>query len=163
MPGGDQRPAPLGRLDHDHPQRQAADQPVPLREHAGQRLPARRRLAHQRPVGGDLFGQFVVFRRIDVQHAAGQHGDGPPAGRQGAAVGGGVDAAGQAADDGQSRPGQSAGQPLRLPQAVLGAVPRADDADGQGVVRLHFAADEQHAGRIVNLPQAPADRRRRPR
>ena len=105
--------------------------------------------------GGDFVGQLVVLGRIDVQHAAGQHGDRAPAGRQRAAMGGGVDAAGQAADDRQARAGQAAGQPLGLPQAVLRGVPRADNGDGQRVLRLRLAAAKQHAGRIVNLPQRP--------
>ena len=54
---------------------------------------------------------------------------------------------------GQSGPGQSAGQPFGLSQAILRAVPRADNADGQRVVRLQRAADKQHAGRIVNLAE----------
>ena len=111
--------------------------------------------AEQRPVGGDLVGQLLVFGRIDVHHAAGQHGDRPSAGRQGAAMGRRVDAAGQPADDGQSRAGQAAGQPFGLPQAILRAVARADDAHGQGVVRPQLAADEQHARRIVNLAEHP--------
>ena len=88
-----------------------SDRPLMMRFRCGN-VPAsgcraRRRLADQGPVGGDLVGQLVVLRRIDVHHAAGQHGDGPAAGRQRAAMGGRVDAAGQAADDRQSGPGQA--------------------------------------------------------
>ena len=57
--------------------------------------------------------------RSGLQHAAGQHANGPTAGGQGAAMDRGVDAPGQAADDGQAGPGQTAGQPLGLAQTVL--------------------------------------------
>ena len=159
VPGGDQRAAAVGRLDDDHAQRQAADQPVALRKRAGQRLHVRRRFADQRALGGDFGGQLVVLRRIDVHHAAGQHGDRPSAGRQRAAMRRGIDAAGQSADDRQARPGKARRQAFGLPQAVGRGVPRADDADRQRVLRFQFAAHEKHAGRIVDFLQAAADSR----
>ncbi len=105
------------------------------------------------PAGDDLLGQLVVLRRIDVHHAAGKDGQRPPAGLQRAAMGGRVDAAGQAADDRQPGAGEAAGQPLGLPQAVVRAVPRADDADGQGVGRLERAANEEQARRVGNFTE----------
>jgi hypothetical protein len=113
----------------------------------------RRLLADQRAAGRDLLGQLVVLRRIDVQHAAGKDGERPPAGLQRPAMGGRVDSAGQAADDCQPGAGEAGGQPLGLPQPVMRAVPRADDADGQGVGRPERAADEEQAGRVRNLAE----------
>ncbi len=78
----------------------------------------------------------------------------PPAAKC-AAMGRAVDAPGQATDDAEARAGQSAGQPLRLSQAVLAAMARADDADRQGIVRHQSAAHEQHARRIVDLAERP--------
>ncbi len=102
-----------------------------------------------------LVRQAVVFGRVDIHHAAGQDGDGASSGGQRAAMGRRVNAPGQAADDGQSRPGQPAGKPFGLPQAVLRAVPRADDADGQCVAGPQVATHEQHARRIVDLAERP--------
>ncbi len=113
----------------------------------------RRLLADQRAVGRDYLGQLVVLGRIDVHHAAGQDAQRAAAGLQRAAMGGRVDPAGQAADDRQSGPGETGRQPFRLPQPVGRAVPRADDADGQGVGRFERAADEEQAGRIGNLAE----------
>jgi len=92
-----------------------------------------------------------VFRRIDFQHAAAEHGQRPAAGFQRAAMGRAVDATGQAADDRQPGPGETAGQPLRLGCPVMRGMPRADNGDSQHVRRLHFTAHEQDARRIVNL------------
>ena len=58
-------------------------------------------------------------------------------------MGGCVNAAGQSADDRQSGAGKTGRQPLGLPQPVSRAVPRADDADAQGVGRFEPAADEE--------------------
>ena len=63
------RAAPLPRMEPAHSSRRL-------------RLRVRRRLAHQRSLGSHLIGQLVVFRGIDVHHAAGQHG------KSGAAEGG---------------------------------------------------------------------------
>ena len=105
------------------------------------------------PVGRDQVGQLVVLGRIDVHHAAGQDAERAAAGLQRAAMGGRVDPAGQAADDRQSGPGKAGRQPFGLPQPVGRAVPRADDADAQGVGRFERAADEEQARRIGDLAQ----------
>ena len=104
--------------------------------------------------GRDQVGQLVVFRRIDVHHAAGQDAQRAAAGLQRAAMGGRIDPAGQAADDRQPGPGQAGRQPFGLPQPVGRAVAGADDADGQGVGRFERAADEEQAGRIGDLARA---------
>ena len=94
-----------------------------------------------------------VLRRIHVQQTAAQHGQRASAGGQRAAMGRRVDAARQAADDRHARAGQAAGQPLGLRQAILRGMPRADDGDGQRVLRQDLAAHEEHAGRVVNFAQ----------
>ena len=52
-------------------------------------------------------GQFDVLRRIDVQHAAAQHGERSAAGLERPAMSGRVDAASQSADDGVARASQT--------------------------------------------------------
>ena len=88
-----------------------------------------------RPRRGHLAGQVGVFRRIDARQAAGQHGQRPAARLQGGAVGGPVDPAGQSADDRVAGAGQAGGEPVRHAPAVGGAVPRADQGDGVGVLQ----------------------------
>ena len=68
-------------------------------------------------------------------------------------MGGRVDPAGQAADDRQPGSGQAGRQSFGLPQPVGRAVPRADDADAQGVGRFERAADEEQPWRIGDLAQ----------
>ena len=131
VPGGNQRPGALGGFDDDHAQAQAGDDSIALRKRAGKRRRARRVFADHCAVQNDFVGQRLVFRRIDVQHAAAEHGDRAAAGLQRPAMSGGVDAAGQAADDRIAAAGQASRQPFGLGQAVLGAVARADDGDGQ--------------------------------
>ena len=60
--GGDQRAALVVGLDHDHAVGQAADEAIALPEVIGQRRGARRELAENRALPGDLFSQRVVFR-----------------------------------------------------------------------------------------------------
>jgi hypothetical protein len=70
-----------------------------------------------------------------------------------------VDAPGQAADDRQAGLGQAGGQPLRLAEAVVRRVPRADDGDRRLVLRPELAAKEEHGRRVVDLAEQHRIRR----
>ena len=76
------------------------DQPVAAGKIAGARLPAERHLGDDGAVRRDGFGKLAVLGRVDAVMAAREHGDG--AGREAAAVGGGVDATRQPRDHGEA-------------------------------------------------------------
>ena len=98
-PGADQRARAVCRLDDDQPERQAGDQAVAARKIPGARLPAERHFRdHGAAALGDFRGKVDIFGRIGAVEPAGQHGDG--SGGQAALMRRGVDAAGQAGDDG---------------------------------------------------------------
>ncbi len=84
-----------------HPQRHAADQPIPLGKGAAHGLGLRRGFAQQASGRGHLVGQLPVLGRIDICQPAPQHRDGSSTGSQRAAMRRGVDAA-QAADNRES-------------------------------------------------------------
>ena len=69
--GGDQRARPGGRLDHDDPGGQAADDAVAAREGPGNRRRPERRLRQQQTERRDRLPQDGVLRRIDLIDAAG--------------------------------------------------------------------------------------------
>ena len=110
-------------------------------------------VADQCAAGRDQFGQLVVFRWIDVHHAACEDTERSAAGLQRAAMGGCIDPASQTADDRQPGAGETGPEPFGLPKPVGRAVPRADDADAQGVGRFERAADEEQAWRIGDFAQ----------
>ncbi len=91
--------AAIGGFDDDGAHGESADDAVALREHAGERRHRGRGFADDRALSGDFLGELHMLRRERVEHTAGEHGDRAAAGIERAAVGGGVDAAGHAADD----------------------------------------------------------------
>jgi len=122
-------------------------------DECGQGRRVRRLLADERAVGDDHFCQLVVFGRIDVHHAAGEDAERSSARLQRPAMRGRVDPAGQAADNRQSGASETGGEALGLPQSIVRAVPRAHDADRQGIGRFDCAADEEQARRIGDFAQ----------
>ena len=86
--------------------------------------------------GGDFFGEFLILRRVEVVEAGPEDGDGAAFGGEGALVGGGVDAAGEAAVDREAGVGELVGEFFRALGRVVAGLPRADDADA---VRQAFA------------------------
>jgi hypothetical protein len=86
---------------------------------------------------------------------AAQHGDGQATGFQRPPVRLAVDAAGEAADDDESRTGELASQRARDTRSVARARAGADDRDGRPGEHLGFglAAEEESGRRIVDRPQ----------
>ena len=92
QPRGDQRPAPLGRLHHDHA---PAASPAITRFRSGKwcgrgGVPG----ANCESTGALFFDarrQRTILRRVDHVGAGAEHGDGPPARAERAAMGRGVD------------------------------------------------------------------------
>ena len=76
---------------------------------------------------GDRHGQFLVARRIDAVGAGADDGDGFAVGSQCAAMGGGVNAEGEAADDAETPRGQRLGERLGSLQSLRRGVAAADD------------------------------------
>ena len=70
--------------------------------------------------------------------ARAQHGDRSPVCGDGCFVGGGVDAAGEAGDDGETGLRELVGQLFSRLRAIVGGPPRADDADGVAILRFQF-------------------------
>jgi len=95
-----------------------------------------------------------VLRGIDHVHPAGEHGDRPPAGVEGGAVGNAVDAARQAADHRHVAPGQLGRQPVRHLAAVGGGVARPDHGHAPLVLGTELPAQVEHRRRVVDIGQA---------
>ena len=99
-----------------------------------------------------------IFLGINNVHASAENGHRLPFRIDGAAVGCGVDAASQAAENDQSTVGQIAGQALCHPQSVGRGMASAHDRDSRLANRVHIAAYIKDERRIVNLLQLRRDR-----
>ncbi len=88
----------------------------------------------------DSCGQSAVFGRIDLIDAAAQDGNRAVAGVQRCAVGDGVDAHRQAADDGHTGAGQLGGKLSGNLATVYAGAARSDDGNRPKVVLTQFAA-----------------------
>ena len=155
MAGRVQGAARAGGLDNDHAERQAADNAVPLRKQAGDRLLVEWRLADDGAAFGNLCRQLLVLGRIDLGQSGGGDRDRPTAGLERAAMRGSIDAARQAADHRDPRAGQARGEPLGLLPAIDGTTPRADDGHGQLVAGFESSATIQNGGRVANFGEHP--------
>jgi len=80
-------------------------------------------------VGGDFVGQLRVLWREGIEDATGKHRDRAAASGQCPAVGGAVNAASHAADDGEAGSRETGGEPLGLLLAVVGGAASADNSD----------------------------------
>ena len=101
-----------------------------------------------------------MLARIDMIVAAREHGD--RAGGEACAMGGGVDAAGEAGDDGEVRGAEIARQPLGETQPRGRGIARADDRDRRQMQHGGLAAhgkkrrgvvDHLQPARIIGLPK----------
>ena len=149
--GGDEGAATGSGFDNDCADREAADDAIALGEASGTRRGVGRSFAEEGPALEDLFGEGVVFGRVDVEDAATEDGEGSSAGGEGAAVGSGIDTASQAADDGDAGSCEAPGKAFRLAESVVSCVACADDGNSQAVCGAEAAAEEKETGRIVDL------------
>ncbi len=92
-----------------------------------------------------------------MRQSVAQHGDGAPAGRQGAPMRGGVHAPRQPAHHREARGGQVAGHPAGHPPAVVSGPPRAHQRQRQPVLRPVVPFHAQQGRRV--LLQVPQRRR----
>ena len=115
------------------------------------------------PASIDRAGQLFVLGRVDRRQSVGEDADGSPARLDRAAVRGRVDAAGQAGDHRETRPGQGGGQPLGDPGAVGRAVPRADHRDGELIARFEWLLSHKEGRAGRGCSRAAADRAASPR
>ena len=90
---------------------------------------------------------------IDDIDAAAEHRDGIAAAGERALVGGGIDAARHAADDGESGVGEVAGEAFGDGEAVGRGTAGADDAEADGLQQFDASAGEEQDGRIEDLAQ----------
>ncbi len=104
---------------------------------------AGRVFAHDRTVFDDGLCQRAVARWIDDVRAGGDHRDGGLAGIQRGAVGGGINAIGQAAGDDQARARQGAGKIARIGNTAVGRIAAANDGDLREPQPLRIPLDEQ--------------------
>ena len=106
-----------------------------------------RKLAHERTTGGkDVFGQPGVCGWVDDIHAGAHDGDGDPTPEERPAMGGGVDAEGEAAD--HDHTGSREVRPELL-------------GNGLAVWRGQTGADDGHAGAFGRRPAAAGPERRK--
>src|SRR6266849_9829989 len=106
----DQRSAAL-RGFHDHyPEGHTCYGAIALRKVSGLRRGAGKKLRDESSVGRDLVGERAVLRWIPEIDAMPEHRDGPPSTGERAAMRGGVDAAREAAHDGDAARGEIGGE-----------------------------------------------------
>ena len=150
--GRDQGAAALARLDDDGDGGEARDDPVPRREAPGRRLDPGRVLRDDEAGRRDPARELGVRRRVVAVDPAAEHGDGDAVRLERAAMGLGVDAAREAADDDETRRGEVATEAPRDCGAVPGARTGADDGDGSAreQLRLGLAAEEEPRRRVVD-------------
>ena len=110
--GGDQRAAPLARLDDDRRRAEPGDDAVARRKAPRRGLDAGRVLGDDEPASRDAPRELGVRGRIVAVDAAAEHGDRRAARVERAAVRLGVDAAREAADD--DEPGRARARAPRL-------------------------------------------------
>ena len=154
LAGGDQRAGLARRLDHQGGQRQAGDQPVAPRKVVALGLGAERQLGEDRAAGGDRVGQRPVARRVDPVDPGAHDRERAGRGLKRALVGCGVDALREAADHGEPRLAQRAGEVASVAQPGLGGVAAAHDRDRRARERCRIAPHEQHRRRVGDLEQA---------
>src|SRR4029077_2739668 len=97
MPGGHERSAPVARFDDHDPEREPADDPVPPREVLPEGRRPGRQLTDDAGPRQDLLPEPRVPPRVDDVRPAADDGDRVPVRIEGAAMGGRVDAAREAA------------------------------------------------------------------
>ena len=103
--------------------------------------------------GGDFLGKEFVFAGVEFQKAGAEDGDGATLGGEGALVGSGVDAAGEAADDGEAGVGKLVAEFLGGLDAVMAGLPGTDDPNGVEVARQEIAPDIEQDGWGGDLAQ----------
>ena len=126
--GGDQRAGALGGLDDDRHPRQRGHDPVAGREGPAPGAGPGRQLGEDEAVLADPPPERAVRRRVGDVGAAAEDGDRAP-GSSAPAVGAGVDAEGEAADDDQPGRGQVAAELAGDLAAVGARAAGADDGD----------------------------------
>jgi hypothetical protein len=94
-----------------------------------------------------------MLRGIDVEHATAEHGDRPAARLDRPAMGGGVDAPRQSANDRISSAGEAGTELLGDLEPIGRGMPGADDGHRERVLRKECAANEEQAGRVVDSRQ----------
>ena len=122
-------PERSGALDDDDAEGEAGDDAVAAGEVLGAGRVAHRHLGEAEAAGGDLGGEGGVLGRVDVVDAAGVGGDG--AGGERGAVGGGVDAAGEAGGDDEAGGAEVGGEARGHAAAEGRGVAGADEGDGR--------------------------------
>ena len=104
-----------------------------------------------RAVPDDLFRQARVLAGIDDVDAAAQNGDRPLSRLQRGAVGDGIDAACQSADDGDARSRHVVREGAGRLTSVGRRLPGADDGHGALVLRRQLPTDVEHRRQVVDL------------
>ena len=147
----DQRTAAGRSLDHENALAHSRHDPVSERE----RLPIRhieyRKLGENSAVFRDLVGQRRILRRVEVADSRTEHRDGASARCQSRFVRGGVDAAGESGDDGDTGMGELKGKSSRRFAPVVTDAPRADHGDGVAIPLENLPLYIKQMRRIVNL------------
>ena len=95
-----------------------------------------------RAVLGNSIGESRVFRRIDVSDAGTQNGNGSAASSESRFMGGGIDPAGEARDDGHSGMSELKTEASGGLAAVVGDAARSDHGDGVLIAFQDFSTDE---------------------
>jgi len=152
--GGDQRAAGKAGLDHQHAERQAADDAIAPREVARQRPGIERILRHQCTAHVDHHPRKVaVALWIKFLQACAEHANGAPCDLQCRPMSGAIDAQGQPAGDGETGLRQAAGKcPGRVECRRCGT-PAAHNGQLRSVEQCRIACNEKQRRGIVDFLQ----------
>src|SRR4029079_8173658 len=129
---------------------QSTNDPVPLRKRATQRFHSRRRFAPQITARRDLLGEPLVLGRIHFQKPAAEYRNRPATSRKRTTMRGRIDPARETAHHRKTSASQTCCQALGLCDAVSCSMTRADNGNGQLILRCRLTTTKQYARRIVN-------------
>lgn len=102
---------------------------------------------------GDFFGEGEVLRRIELHESGSEDANGATFCGNCSLMGGGIDAAGQPGDDGQSGPGELEGKLAGGFAAVVCEFAGAHDADGVKVAFLQPSPDVEDGGGVEGVAE----------
>lgn len=153
MPNGDQRSAASPGLDHDDGPRQTADDAIAQGKMKRSRQRAERQLAHDRAALDHFLRQPTVLRGIDPVDSTSEHPDRGTARVESAAMGLGVDAAGETRDDRDPRAREIEGELASDPPSRAGRRASPDDRHRRIPQPIDLAAHREHQRGIVEIEQ----------
>jgi hypothetical protein len=131
---GVESPGAGGGFDEKDAEGESADDAVSLGEEAGEDGLIEGHFGEECAVSGDVVGEGLMFGWVDGIEAAWEYSEGAAGGVECGAVGGGINAAGESADDGEAGAGELGGEAFGLANTVHGTASGTNDGDCEFVL-----------------------------